>query len=307
MNTIHLQDYARHGMIATNIEHANLADAVLFEAMPSDEIIGQLTIPVYDFPTLTWWRALAGSIVWLANIHKRLVVVLDSLGIQDIVGLFQAVTDTPSLFEKLIVINSSSWISGLKTKWYAEQYDISILSDLHVQIIDPADVVSFFRHLTLPGCSYVRLQSGQYPRALYEWYEGTPVAWHVVSLKDQWVSGHHGTVLSLWRATTELINVLISLQEVEKSYDCFVAQHYNWSITDALRDSLLQTERLIIVADSHAQPLKQYARAALFEAWLYEVEIGIICPEIASLTWMHDEYMYDQAGFSNGAFVEILK
>jgi len=307
MNLVNLQEYVRHWMILNNIESWKMADAVLFETPLTKEMLEEKSVPVYSLTELTDTNGIWWVLVSLLEKHPRLVVVLDALPVSSLLPALQALKHTHAgAVQKLTIINTSSWISWIKAKGANESSDCHFLQGLWVDCFDPSDVVTFFWLLDHKWVRYIRLQTGDYPSALYEWFTGELQEWWVLSLKSQWLSGAHGTILVSGRAGMDMVNSLVTLQKNEIMYDCFVAQQHSWAISDWLRDSLLQTERLIIVSDSNEDQLFHYAQALLFNAGLFETEVRAITPDVAAVTWFHDDYMYDQAGFGPHQFVEKL-
>lgn len=302
MNPINLQAYIANWLVLTNLSWRNLYDVVVYESFTNStiELPDDVTMVSLSQLSTTWW--IAGKIKTLQKQYKKILLILENTPISWIIELLQIPAWKG---EKLTVIGLWTGLSWIYSLWTPIMHDIAYVWVTPISINDPHDVTQFFALLEQEWNNYIRIQSGEYPPTLLA---SVPVnnEWGTYSCIPNWLSWPNGTILVWWRVSNELLYACTKLQDSSILYDCFLCTDWKWSISDELRDSLLRTEKLIIVIDWNEEYSKQYAQNILFWSGLYDVEVVILSPEIWWVTTTQVEYIYDQAWFGVEWFIQEL-
>ncbi len=302
MNPINLHQYIANWMILTNLAWRDLFDVIVYENFSNDIIELPKDIKLISLSNLGKWSWVAWKVATIQKTHKKVLVVLEHTPVTWLLSLLE----TPARKdESLIVISLGTGLSWIASFWKATTHDIWYIWATQTAIHDPHDVVQCFGLLEQQWKRYIRIQSWEYPPTLIE---SVPVIneWWLYNCIKHWLSWPNWTLLVWWRVSNELFYACSKLQEAWPMYDSFIVTDWNWAITDDLRNSLLNTEKLILVVDWNEKYAKQYAQSTLFNSGLYEVEVIIISPEVNGVTTTQIEYLYDQADFWVESFVQKL-
>jgi len=302
MNPINLYEYIKNGLVLTNLAWRDLFDVVVYESFTNTKVVLPKELPMLSLSDLGQWNGVAWKILELQKRYKKILFVMENTSVEQIISLLRIPEEKEAT---LTIVNLSSGLSWLVTSWKTHLEDIAVARTGKSSICDPHDVVQCFWLLEKEGNNYIRIQAGDYPPALVENVPTTNEGW-LYSLIKHGLSWPMGTLIVWWRVANEILYACSKLQEESVMYDSFLCTDWRRSITDELRDSLLRTEKIIIVTDWDEEYMKEYTQSKLFQSWMYEVEVIIIAPDQANVTTTQIEYLYEQAWFGIEAFVEKL-
>ena len=103
------------------------------------------------------------------------------------------------------------------------------------------------------------------------------------------------------------IHALQHLQDAGSAYDLFALADYDIQITDELKQSILKTEKLIVILDQKKRSLyEQTIKSKLRDAGLFDTEIRFIYPHTEKINTILPDYLWEQAGFDAQGLAEKL-
>lgn len=305
MSFINLSDYIIQWGFLRNLSHTGKFDCIIYEQFTKEWFDIPKWITLHTFQELWIERWISGTLSTIQSEYKRILLILDQVHRSELIPYLE--NYSPNDWESLhgIALHSGiSWmLNGIwkrNTLWWISIHTWAIVHD-------PFDVPSFFSWLEQPWVHLHMIHDWDYLSNLYMWNEEARSDETLHSLTWFWFSGHNGTLLCTGRVVSEVVWAVQVLQEQERFYDVFVSELSTPKITDELRESLIKTERLIIISDQSSQVIYTMITTLLDVAWLSEVAIEFVTPQTEWVTTTQWEYLYEQAKFSKEGLVERLR
>lgn len=205
--------------------------------------------------------------------------------------------------ERLSVINVGVGISSIMVQQRLEHNDVVTMWTQKKNIYEPYDVVSL--HHAIVSWWYVRLTHYDVPHQLFAKPRDMEAIMDLTSHQMAW---DKATVLVAWSLITSWASCVAVLQEQSIFCDVFLLTDYHVTLTDAIKDSLRQTEHLIVVVDLDPQSLWfDTLTAQLFSTGLFETQVSLITPDYEHLTTINPEYIAEKSRFDIPHLVERVK
>jgi hypothetical protein len=304
MSFIHLSNYISQWWVLRNFSLGGQFDCIVYEHFVKEWFDMPEGLVVRTFEELWIEHSLSGALDTLSKEYKKILIVLDQTHWSDTIPFLESYS--PQEWESIHIIalhSGISWLlsgNGTRNTWSW----ISIHSSARVH--EPFDVPSFFQWIEASWIHLHSIHDWEYVNNLFTWNEDARGDEPVHGMTWFGFSGHNGTVVCSWRVVSEVVWALQVLQQQEHFYDLFVSEYATPQITEELRESLLKTQRLILISDQSTQVLYTMITTLLAVAWLNEIAVDFITPQTEWVTTTQWEYLYEQANFGRVGLVERL-
>lgn len=304
MSFINLSDYILQWGILRNLSHSGQFDCIVYEQFTKEwfDIPTGITLRTFEELGIESW--ISWALAALETEYKSILVILDQTHRSECIPFLE--NYTPEEWSSIHIISLHSGISGmLSGNW--KRNTLGWVS-IHTWAIvhDPFDVPSFFWWLEEKWIHMHMIHDGDYLSNLYLWNEDARSDEKLHGMTWFGFSGHNGTVICSGRVVSEVVWTLQVLQEQDHFYDLFVSELATPKITDDLRESLMKTERIIIISDQSTQVLYTMITTLLAVAGLSDMALEFITPNTEWVTTTQWEYLYEQANFGKAGLVEKL-
>ncbi len=281
MNTLHLKKYVEQWMFLQDIPAPCDDQCIVFDTDLPDQIDENNNHKLVSLRSMQWcwiwWKLLS-----LAKQHRHIIFIMTETSLNEISDDLDAITN----YAPLLILN---------TNHIAQRRDLWVVFGRAIHCLDPVDLQSFQNILVdKQNPIYCRIQPWEYPQQLIDKNIERD---QYVSVAPYWLQWNQWTVLCFGRITHECLHALHINQEQWWWYDCFFWLSAFLTITDQIRDSLLQTERLVLVWDHDWVFLDMYAKNLLYSQSLYDIDIQLVTPIYEWITTLHPDYFYEQAWF----------
>lgn len=304
MSFINLSDYISQGGILRNLSHSGQFDCVVYEQFVHEGFDMPEGVNLMTLSELAYTTDISGTIAWVAKTHKNVLLILDQIHRSQLMPLVEEFDQAALLSLHIVCLHSGiSWLLtgiGLRNTTSAVSFHTA------ASVSDPYDVPSFFTNLDKSGVHFHMVHDGDYPNNLFANHEEVRSEGSLQSMTGFGFAWHDGTIVCSGRISMEIIGTLQVLQQEGKFYDLFVCDAPFTTITSDLRDSLIKTEKLIIIWDHDEKVAHIFWSTLLYTQWLYETHIQIITPQTEGVNTTQWEYLYEQAWLGREALMEKL-
>lgn len=293
MQAINIADYIRSWNILNNFQEKNPFDLIVYEKLPENSKIKWLEDKIislederFDF----WinWKLMAAS-----EKYKNILIIIDQINIWYLLPFIQKSKNT-----NFSIINIWSWYSSFINKQVPETADISLLQNFNIEIKEPIDFVSFFGFLWNNNKQYIRIPEKELPWTISkDWEDNLDTNEKLISLKEFWLTWEDGTILVWASMVWEIVQATSLTRQEDKNYDVFCVTDYTFLLSEDIKESIKNTEKLIIILDQNEiKWFENKIKSVLFDNQIIDVQIYFIQPNQLPTT-SSKEYIQENIQF----------
>lgn len=245
----------------------------------------------YDF-------GVAGKIAALSKKYEHILVIVETLDVSYLVP-WLSTTDAA-----ITVLQLNAGVSGYMTKSQPDIMDIATIMP-YANVREVYDRDSLLEALQADGKNYIRITFGDTQTTLFT--EKTPEESGVVDLREQGFNGGNATIIAPGGTLISAIHAVQQLQDEGNLCDLFVLTHYDFAIGKALKESIIKTEKVIVLLDQ--QRRTQYeaiVKAKLWDAGLVDTQIHFVYPNSEKINTILPEYLWEQAQWDGPSIAEKI-
>lgn len=305
MSFIHLSDYISQWALLRNLSLSWQFDVVVYEQFALEWFEVPEWISLHTFQDLDYNYGWSWMLQWVASKYKSILLIIDQTHRSDYTQALQLLEESESL-QRLHIICLHSGISWMMSGIGVRNTTAWVTFHTWATVHDPYDVPSFFKNLDKTWVHLHTIHDWDYPNNIFESSPESRVDESLQNMSEFGFAWHDGTVVTSGRVVPQVMWALQLLQDNAKFYDLFVSDAPFTTVTTDLRDSLMKTEKLIVIWDHDKKVLHIFWTTLLYTAGLYETEVVIITPSVEWVTTTQSEYLYEQSGFGKVGLIEKL-
>lgn len=299
MNIVNLYEYIKNWLILRNFEKKPPFDLVVYESFDNNEVTIHPKIKLKTLDDLWYEFGISWVLSWLSNEYKNILFIIDKLNYIYLIPFLRNLWKN-----KVTIINLWAGISGHINKWNPDMEDIWVLTNFNINIYEPYDFVNFFDILNNKENNYIRIANKELPMNLF--WEKAPAKSDIVSLREFELSWDKWTIITTWYMSTDIINAASKLKEKWKNYDIFLLSNYRFQLTDELKNSIKNTENLIIFLDQNTNSQYiNYIKSQLLENEI-NTKITVFYPKTDWLGTILVDHIFSECNFDSDKIYKNL-
>jgi len=299
MNIVNLYEYVKNWLILRNFEKKSPFDLIVYENFDNNEITIHPKIKLKTLKDLWYEFGISWIISWLSNEYKNILFVIDNLNYIYLLPFIRNIWKN-----KVTIINLWAGLSWHLNKWNPDMDDIWVLANFDINIYEPYDFVNFFDILGNKENNYIRIANKELPMNLF--WEKWPSKSDIVSLREFELSWDKWTIITAWYMSADIINAASKLKEKWKNYDIFLLSNYKLQLTEELKNSIKNTENLIIFLDQNQNSQYiNYIKWQLLENDI-KTKITVFYPKTDWLGTILADHIFSECNFDSDKIYKNL-
>jgi hypothetical protein len=306
MSFINLSDYISQWALLRNLGLSWQFDVIVYEQFALEGFEVPEWVNLLTFQDLDYSHGWSSMLQWVASTYKNILLIIDQTHRSDYTQAIQLLEESENL-QRLHIICLHSGISWIMRGNGVRNTTAWATFHTGATVHDPYDIPSFFKNLAKTGVHLHTIHDWDYPNNIFESSPESRIDEPLQAMSEFGFAGHDGSIVTSGRVVPEVMWALQVLQEKTTFYDLFVSDAPFTTITTDLRDSLMKTEKLIVIWDHDKKVLHIFRTTLLYTAGLYETEVIILTPSIEWVTTAQSEYLYEQANFGKAGLIDQLR
>ncbi|UFX83041.1 hypothetical protein [Candidatus Absconditicoccus praedator] len=302
MQAINIADYIRSGNILNNFQEKNPFDLIVYEKLPENSKIKGLEDKIISLEDERFDFGINGKLMAASEKYKNILIIIDQINIGYLLPFIQKSKNT-----NFSIINIGSGYSSFINKQVPETADISLLQNFNIEIKEPIDFVSFFGFLGNNNKQYIRIPEKELPGTISkDGEDNLDTNEKLISLKEFGLTGEDGTILVGASMVGEIVQATSLTRQEDKNYDVFCVTDYTFLLSEDIKESIKNTEKLIIILDQNEiKGFENKIKSVLFDNQIIDVQIYFIQPNQLPTT-SSKEYIQENIQFGGEGIYEKL-
>lgn len=306
-NITNIVEYVRSGRILENIEANNWFDIVIFETrkyIEKDFLEKKYNFDILFLEDVAFDFGISGIVKWLIDTKKKWLVILDKFNSFYLLPLLNILKDFQN--RKVFILNLNVWITSRIFKMEPDYNDVWLFLDYWINIWEPMDLLKLFEIFEKNEIWYIRISNKDYALNVFEWWERQKVN-SILNFSEYGISWINWTILAFGYMIPHVLQAMDSLNSEWLFFDLFWVLNYNFNFSQEIVDSISNTEKLIVIADTNSKNFENLLKAKLYDLNMPEVVLKIIKPEYNKIQTNQIDYIFEQAWFDYISLVRKIK